>query len=207
MAIRFRETGCLYKARVENKELYVEFAPGIVVHRPLNFVKEDFLIDHTFPNSNVALLLESATGNLLIAWFTGGMSIYRPVGNKWRLMAHTNFNVYTFRDGICNTCENGLVQSGTDYHITRTHLYPLQTYFLKEYPDLVIFDIPDGGCGYVVSLQKNIKAITEILAGSDDYPGFLRNRQTISKIGSESTPLVGTYIIEQPENGRYTFNL
>lgn len=207
MAIRFREVGCLYKAYVKDKELFVEFAPNVIVHRPLPFVKEDFLISHTFPVSNVALLLESESGNLLVAWFTGGMSVYMPVGNKLRMMAHTNFNIYNFRDEIATTCDNGLVQSGTKYHITRTHLYRLQSYFLKEYPNLVVFDIPDGQCGFLIDIQKNFKAVGEVIAGTDNYPGFIREGKVLSKISDEDKPLLGTYIIEQPENGKFTYNL
>lgn len=207
MGLRFKETGSIYKSYVKDKELYVEFAPGIVVHKPLPFVKEDFLIDHVFPCSNVAILLESKTGNILIAWFTGGMSIYRPVGTKWRLMAHTNFNINEFRDSVCDTCENGVIQSGTVIHVTRTYLYPLRTYFPKEYPNISIWDVPDGKCGFVVPIDKNFKAVAEVLAGTSEFPGFLRDNQVLSKIGSDSSPLVGTYIIEQPENGEFTFNL
>lgn len=207
MAVRFREVGCLYKAYVKDKELYVEFAPGITVHQPLQFVKEDFMISHTFPCSNVALLLESESGNLLVAWFTGGMSIYTPVGNKLRMIAHTNFNIYTFRDAVMTTCDNGLVQSGTKFHITRTHLYRLQTYFPKDHPDIVIFDIPDGQCGFVVNINRNFKAVGEILVGTDNYPGFIRDGKVLSKIGSEDKPLIGTYIIEQPENYNFSYNL
>lgn len=207
MGLRFSETGSIYKSYVKDKELYVEFAPNIVVHRPLPFVKEDFLIDHIFPCSNVAILLESKTGNILIAWFTGGMSIYRPVNDKWRLMAHTNFNINTFRDGICNTCENGIIQSKQMVHVTRSYLYPLRTYFLKEYPNISIWDISDRGCGYVVPIEENLKVITEVLAGTDDYPGFLRNGEVLTQIGSNSAPLTGTYIIEQPKDCEFTFNL
>ena len=91
MGLRFRYNGCLYNAYVKDSKLTVAFMPWLTVEQPLPFVKEDFMISHTYPISNVALLLESDSGNLLIAWFTGGMSIYKPEAGKFRLMLRINY--------------------------------------------------------------------------------------------------------------------
>lgn len=207
MAIRFKDNGCLYKAYVKDKELYVEFSPQVVVKRPLPFVKEDFMINYTFPISNVALLLESDSGNILIAWFTGGMSIYQPLGNKWRLMAHTNFNIYTFRDDIADVLDNGAVQSRLQVYVTRTHIHSLQTLFLKDYPGYAVLDIPDRECGFLINVDMNLRIVREIITGAENYPGFQRGFKTLSLIGSDGCALVAPYIIEQPEGCSYTFNL
>ena len=207
MGLRFRYNGCLYNAYVKDSKLTVAFMPWLTVEQPLPFVKEDFMISHTYPISNVALLLESDSGNLLIAWFTGGMSIYKPEAGKFRLMAHTNFNINVFRDSVIEVLETGVIKNQLQTHITRTHLYPLNTYFIKGNPNWAILDIPDEQCGFVMDVRKNPVIVKKLITGGENYPGFLRMGKSLVEIGNDSGVLVDPYIIEQPVVGDYTYNL
>ena len=207
MGLRFRYNGCLYNAYVKDSKLTVAFMPWLTVEQPLPFVKEDFMISHTYPISNVALLLESDSGNLLIAWFTGGRSIYKPEAGKLRLMAHTNFNINVFRDSVIEVLETGVVKNQLQTHITRTHLYPLNTYFIKGNPNWAILDIPDEQCGFVMDVRKNPVIVKKLITGGENYPGFLRMGKSLVEIGNDSGVLVDPYIIEQPVVGDYTYNL
>lgn len=207
MGLRFRHNGTIYNAYVKDQRLVVKFTPWLEASTELSFVKEDFMIDHTFPISNVALLLESESGNLLIAWFTGGMSIYKPINNKYRVLAHTNFNIKTFQEEALETLDTGIVKNQLQTHITRTHLYPLSTYFVKNNPNYFILDIPDEGCGFVGDVRKNASIVKKLITGGENYPGFLRLPKSLIEIGRDGDVLVDPYIIEQPTAREYTYNL
>ena len=206
MGMRFNKSGCIFEAYAKNQELHVVFEPGLEIVHPLPFIKEDFLISHTWQISNVCLLCESESRDLLIAWFTGTIAVYRPVGDRYRFIAMSGFDIDTFKYTYLNVYPTGTIEDRLRQYVTRTSLYDLNCYMVKGNDEKVIIDPFDTMNGYVIDVEKNIWILNELATGSPQTPGFRRLDDTLVLI-YKNTQLVNPYIIKQSDDLHYSYNL
>lgn len=191
MGVRFNKSGCIFNCYVKDKVLHIKFKDDLEITTPCNFVSEDFMISHTWPVSNVCLLCEAENGDLLIAWFSGGMAVYRPNGIKYRLIARTGFDINSLIADKMEVITNGCIKKEYKTLITRTLLYPIHTYFIKGNNNYVVLDLFDLVSALVVDVRKNPEIVQKFAFGGKDYPGFLRVENTIVEFATR-------YVVQDP---------
>jgi hypothetical protein len=206
MGIRLRPDGTIFKAWVKDKVLHVEFMPGLEITYPVPFVKEDFLISHTWQQSNVCLLIESTSGMLMVGWFTGSIKLLKQCGERYRYMAFSAFNIQELIDANLTVINAGCVKREKGLKVTRTNIYPLTNYMIKGNDNYIILDTCDKCDGFVLDTSLNKRFIEELAFAVHDYPGYLRVPGNLQIIGDDWHTLVQPYVIEQPVD-MYSFNL
>lgn len=206
MGIRFRPDGTIFKAFVKDQVLHVEFMPGLEITYPMNFVKEDFMISHTWQQSNVCLLLESSSGMLMVGWFTGSIKLLKPYGERYRYIAFTAFNIKELIDANLDVINAGCIKREKGLKVTRTNIYPLTSYMIKGNERYIILDPCDKCDGFVLDTNLNKRFVKELAFAVHDYPGYLRIPGNLTLMGEDWHTLEQPYVIEQPDDF-YSFNL
>ena len=182
MGIKLSQTGSIYNASVKDKILRISFGDVFEVKTELPFVKEDFEINNNWSVSNIALLLTAQSGNLLVGWFTGGISILEPVGGNYRAISMNGFNIPTFIDETFDIIHAGVAKGRLRYYVTKSDLYPIISYIPKDSSirDYMIIEPQDLGNPIIVRISQNTEMVGELIHGNESYPGYRRIGETLS---------------------------
>ncbi len=199
MGVRLRMDGAIYPCFVKDKKLIINFAPNLVIEHPIPVVGEDFEISHTFQVCNTCMVCESKTsGNLIVAFFTGELRVYRRVGNKYRMLAASSFDINKVMEQYFDIYLIGRTkQAITDEDMKYSDVYYMREYIYKSNSNIWLIDTADTYSPVVIDAGKNSWFVIAVAAGNTKSPVLLRHGDKLFNM-DESMTLSDPYYIEQP---------
>lgn len=206
MGIRLRPDGGIYPCIVKDQKLVITFAPNLIIEHPLNVVREDFVISHTFQVCNTCMVCESeSTGNLIVAFFTGELRVYSRVGSKYRMLAASSFDINEIMEKYFDIYLIGRTkQTVTNDDMKYSDVYYMREFILKSDPSVWLIDTSDTFSPVVIDANKNSWFVIAIAAGNVNSPVLLRHGDKLFNM-DESMTLSDPYYIEQPS--KWSMNL